>query len=205
MGVLRAEDYYEEDCPVVEIRLDPLLSPQQNAARYYKNYNKAKTAEKMLAEQMEKGRVELEYLESILEELREAESEQDFREIRAELKDAGYVKQHSSEKKQIKRVLKPRMFRSTAGLRISVGRNNKQNDQLTCKDAAPGDIWFHTQKIHGSHVILHTEGAPADEGSMTEAAVLAAYYSQARDGQNVPVDYTPVRYVKSLPERNRVW
>ncbi len=196
MGVLRAEDYYEEDCPVVEIRLDPLLSPQQNAARYYKNYNKAKTAEKMLAEQMEKGRVELEYLESILEELREAESEQDFREIRAELKDAGYVKQHSSEKKQIKRVLKPRMFRSTAGLRISVGRNNKQNDQLTCKDAAPGDIWFHTQKIHGSHVILHTEGAPADEGSMTEAAVLAAYYSQARDGQNVPVDYTPVRYVK---------
>ena len=180
----------------MEIRLDPLLTPQQNAARYYKNYNKAKTAEKMLSEQMEKGRVELDYLESILEELREAESEQDFREIRAELKNAGYLKQHGGEKKQIKRALKPRAFRSSAGLRISVGRNNKQNDQLTCKDAAPGDIWFHTQKIHGSHVILHTEGAPADEGSMTEAAILAAYYSQAREGQNVPVDYTPVRYVK---------
>ena len=194
--MLQAEDYYEEGCPAVEIRLDPLLTPQQNAARYYKNYNKAKTAEKMLGEQMEKGRVELDYLESILEELREAESEQDFREIRAELKDAGYLKQHGGEKKQIKRALKPRAFRSSAGLRISVGRNNKQNDQLTCKDAAPGDIWFHTQKIHGSHVILHTEGAPADEGSMTEAAMLAAYYSQAREGQNVPVDYTPVRYVK---------
>ena len=196
MTVLQAEDYYEEGCPTVEIRLDPLLTPQQNAARYYKNYNKAKTAETMLREQMEKGRVELEYLESIVEELREAESEQDFREIRSELKDAGYLKQRGGEKKQIKRALKPRTFRSSAGLRISVGRNNRQNDQLTCKDAAPGDLWFHTQKIHGSHVILHTGGAPADDESMTQAAMLAAYYSQAREGQNVPVDYTPVRYVK---------
>ena len=196
MAVLQAEDYYEESCPTVEIRLDPLLTPQQNAARYYKNYNKAKTAETMLREQMEKGRVELEYLESIVEELREAESEQDFREIRSELKDAGYLKQRGGEKKQIKRALKPRVFRSSAGLRISVGRNNRQNDQLTCKEAAPGDLWFHTQKIHGSHVILHTGGTPADDESMTQAAMLAAYYSQAREGQNVPVDYTPVRYVK---------
>lgn len=196
-SVLRAEDYYEEGCPTIEIRLDPLLTPQQNAAKYYKNYNKAKTAEKMLSEQMEKGRVDLDYLESILEEIREAESEQDFREIRAELREAGYLKQHGVEKKQLKRAaLKPRVFRSSSGLRISVGRNNKQNDQLTSKDALPNDIWFHTQKIHGSHVILHTEGGKADEQSMTEAAMLAAYYSQAREGQNVPVDYTPVRYVK---------
>ena len=195
-ALLRCEDYYEEGCPEVEIRLDPLLTPQQNAAKYYKQYNKAKTAEKMLAEQMEKGRAELVYLESVLEELREAESEQDFREIRAELKESGYLKQHASEKKQIKRALKPRAFRTSSGLRISVGRNNKQNDQLTCKEAAPGDYWFHTQKIHGSHVILHTEGSAPDAQSMTEAALLAAYYSQAREGQNVPVDYTPVRYVK---------
>ena len=194
--VLQAEDYYEEGCPVAEIRLDPLLSPQQNAARYYKNYNKAKTAEKMLSEQIAKGRTELDYMESILEELREAESEQDLREIRAELKDAGYLKSRGGEKKQIRKALKPRTFRSSAGLLISVGRNNKQNDQLTCKEAAPGDIWFHTQKIHGSHVILHTGGTSTDERSMTEAAILAAYYSQAREGQNVPVDYTPVRYVK---------
>ena len=194
--VLETEDYYEEGCPTVEIRLDPLLTPQQNAAKYYKNYNKAKTAEKMLSEQMEKGRVELDYLESILEELHLAESEQDLREIRAELKEAGYIKQHTSEKKQIKRVLKPRSFVSSAGIPISVGRNNRQNDQLTCKDAAPGDLWLHTQKIHGSHVILHTGGKEADERSLMEAAALAAYYSKARDGQNVPVDYTPVRYVK---------
>lgn len=196
-SVLRAEDYYEEGCPEIEIRLDPLLSPQQNAARYYKNYNKAKTAEKILSEQMEKGRVELDYLESILAELHQAESEQEFREIRAELKEAGYIKQRGNEKKQMRsKALKPRIFRSSTGLRISVGRNNRQNDQLTCKEAGPRDIWFHTQKIHGSHVILHTEGAEADEQSMTEAAMLAAYYSQAREGQNVPVDYTPVRFVK---------
>ena len=195
-AALRCEDYYEEGCPEVEVRLDPLLTPQQNAARYYKSYNKAKTAEKMLGEQMEKGRAELSYLESILEELREAESEQDFREIRAELKESGYLKQHAGEKKQIRRALKPRMFRTSAGLRVSVGRNNKQNDLLTCKEASGGDYWFHTQKIHGSHVILHTAGAAPDEQSMTEAAMLAAYYSQAREGHNVPVDYTPVRYVK---------
>ena len=194
--VLQTEDYYEENCPVVEIRLDPLLTPQQNAARYYKNYNKAKNAEIMLREQLEKGRSELTYLESVVEELREAEAEQDLREIRAELKEAGYIRGHSKEKKQLRRSLKPRQFLSSAGLRISVGRNNRQNDQLTCKDADSRDIWFHTQKIHGSHVILHTEGQKADEQSLTEAAVLAAYYSQARDGQNVPVDYTPVRYVK---------
>ena len=196
VAVLEAEDYYQENMPVVQIALDPLLTPQQNAAKYYKRYNKAKTAEKVLREQIEKGKVELEYLESILEELWEAEGEQDFRDIRAELKDGGYLKQHKGEKKQIKRASKPRLFRSSAGLRISVGRNNRQNDLLTCKEAAPGDLWFHTQKIHGSHVILHTAGQPADEQSMREAAQLAAYYSRARESQNVPVDYTPVRYVK---------
>ena len=195
-SVLEAEDYYQENTPVVQIALDPLLTPQQNAAKYYKRYNKAKTAEKVLREQIQKGKVELDYLESILEELREAEGEQDFREIRAELKDGGYLKQHKGEKKQIKRISKPRLFCSSAGLRISEGRNNRQNDLRTCKEAAPGDIWFHTQKIHGSHVILHTAGQQADEQSMLEAAQLAAYYSRAREGQNVPVDYTPVRYVK---------
>lgn len=204
VSVLEAEDYYQENMPVVQIALDPLLTPQQNAAKYYKRYNKAKTAEKVLREQIEKGKVELEYLESILEELWEAEGEQDFRDIRAELKDGGYLKQHKGEKKQIKRASKPRLFHSSAGLRISVGRNNRQNDLLTCKEAAPGDLWFHTQKIHGSHVILHTAGQPADEQSMREAAQLAAYYSRARESQNVPVDYTPVRYVKK-PAGANAW
>ena len=87
-------------------------------------------------------------------------------------------------------------FRSSSGLRISVGKNNSQNDLLTTKLAYKSDIWLHTQKIHGSHVILWLEGGEADARSLTEAAQLAAYFSQARDGSKVPVDYTPVKYVK---------
>jgi predicted ribosome quality control (RQC) complex YloA/Tae2 family protein len=192
---LEAEDFYEEGCPRIRIKLDPLLTPQQNAARYYKNYNKAKTAEKMLSEQMEKGRAELYYLESVLEELSEAETEQDLRDIRGELQNAGYLR--APERKQMKRASSgPREFVSGAGFRISVGRNNVQNDALTLRESSKGDIWFHTQKIHGSHVILRTGGAEPDERSLTEAASLAAYYSKARGGQNVPVDYTRVKNVK---------
>ena len=87
-------------------------------------------------------------------------------------------------------------FRTDGGLRVSVGKNNSQNDQLTTKQAGKGDWWFHTQKIHGSHVILWTEGGAPDLQSLNEAAVLAAWFSQARDSSKVPVDYTPVRYVK---------
>ena len=86
-------------------------------------------------------------------------------------------------------------FRSSAGLRISVGRNHYQNDALTCRQAYKSDIWLHTQKIHGAHVILWAQGQEPDAQSLTEAAMLAAYYSQAKDGKNVPVDYTPVKYV----------
>ena len=87
-------------------------------------------------------------------------------------------------------------FRSSSGLRISVGKNNSQNDQLTTRMASRWDIWFHTQKIHGSHVILWTGGEDPDARSLQEAAALAAYYSQARESKKVPVDYTPVKYVK---------
>ena len=130
-----------------------------------------------------------------MEELREAETEQDFAEIRNELREAGYLRQ-MKVKKEIKRTSKPREFRSSAGLRILVGRNNRQNDKLTLKEADRRDLWFHTQKIHGSHVILCTGGGEADMKSMEEAAMLAAWYSQAGESANVPVDYTQVRYVK---------
>jgi predicted ribosome quality control (RQC) complex YloA/Tae2 family protein len=199
MKVAELENYYDENYPTIRIPLDPLLTPQQNAAKYYKDYNKAKNAEKFLTQQIEKGEQELDYLESVLQSLRQAEGERDLSEIRGELEDAGYLRKKTlpKGKKAPKRgAVKPMEFRSTAGLRISVGRNNIQNDQLTCKLAYNSDIWFHTQKIHGSHVILWTEGTTPDDQSLTEAATLAAYYSQARDGQNVPVDYTPVKYVK---------
>lgn len=190
------ENYYEADCPSVEICLDPRLSPQENAAKYFKQYNKAKTAEKILTEQLQRGREELVYLESVLQQINQAEAEQDFNDIRAELTDGGYIRSHSKKQPGFQRASKPREFRSSTGARILVGRSNKQNDQLTCKMAGPRDIWLHTQKIHGSHVILCTDGTQPDGQSLAEAAALAAYYSQARDAGKVPVDYTPVRYVK---------
>ena len=197
MPSLSAVNFYDPDCAQVEIKLDPLLTPQQNAAKYYKDYNKAKTAEQMLTLQMEKGRRELEYLNSVLESITLAEGERDLQEIRQELADTGYLRRPAKAGKREKRLAgKPMEFRSSAGLRISVGKNNSQNDQLTTKMAYKSDIWLHTQKIHGSHVILWTGGADPDAQSLTEAAVLAAWFSQGRDGKKVPVDYTPVKYVK---------
>ena len=180
----------------VDIRLDPLLTPQQNAAKYYKEYNKAKTAEKMLTIQLAKGRTELEYLNSVLENISLSEGERDLKEIRQELASCGYLRGAKVKGQEKRANSKPMEFRSSAGLRISVGKNNTQNDLLTCKQAFKSDIWFHTQKIHGSHVILWTEGKAPDAQSLNEAASLAAWFSQGRDGGKVPVDYTPVKFVK---------
>ena len=197
MARLRAADFYDPEGKEIDIRLDPLLTPQQNAAKYYKEYNKAKTAEEMLTIQLDKGRKELDYLNSVLEAISLAEGERDLGEIRQELVDTGYLRPGKTAKVRNKRVTsKPMEFMSTSGLRISVGKNNSQNDLLTCKLAGKGDIWFHTQKIHGSHVILWTEGRQPDLQSLNEAAALAAWFSQARDSGKVPVDYTPARYVK---------
>lgn len=197
MGSTRLTDYYDPEGREVDIKLDPLLTPQQNAARYYKEYNKAKTAERILTEQIEKGRQELEYLDSVLENITLAEGERDLLEIRQELTGSGYLRRVGKAKGREKPVSgKPMEFRSSTGMRISVGKNNNQNDLLTTKQAYKSDIWLHTQKIHGSHVILWTGGEDPDAQSLTEAAILAAYFSQAREGKKVGVDYTPVKFVK---------
>ena len=197
MSMLKAADYYDPDCREIEIPLDPLLTPQQNAAKYYKEYNKAKTAEEMLAVQLEKGRKELDYLSSVLENITLSEGDRDLQEIRQELTDTGYLRRQKTASKREKRVTsKPMEFRSTAGLRISVGKNNSQNDRLTTREAFKSDLWLHTQKIHGSHVILWTDGKEPDEESVREAASLAAWFSQGRESGKVPVDYTPVKFVK---------
>ena len=193
---LTAQNYYDENYADMDIPLDVRLSPQENAARYFKQYAKAKTAEKYLTAQLQRGREELQYLESVLQELSQAESEQDFNDIRTELTDGGYIRQRGKKQSGFQRASRPREFRSSAGLRILVGRNNRQNDRLTTKDADKRDLWLHTQKIHGSHVILCTGGAEPDEQSLLEAASLAAYFSQAQGSAKVPVDYTPVKFVK---------
>ena len=197
---LRAQNYYDPEGGEVDIPLDPLLTPQQNAAKYYKDYKKAQKAEEMLSIQLEKNRRELDYLDSVLQMISLSEGDRDLQEIRQELMDNGYLKQHRRKmtakgKQKIIRS-KPMEFRSSAGLTILVGKNNSQNDRLTLKEADKRDIWLHTQKIHGSHVILKTDGGEPDERSLNEAAMLAAWFSQGRESGQVPVDYTPVRYVK---------
>lgn len=193
---LVTENFYDETGGEITITLDPLLTPQQNAAKYYKKYTKAKTAEKYLRDQMAISRRDFAYLESVLQEIDEAETEQDFLDIREELKDAGFLRKHGKDKKRVKRQSKPREFRTTSGFRVLVGRNNRQNDKLTLKEADYRDIWLHTQKIHGSHVILCTEGREPDIDTIVEAAKIAAWYSQAKNSGNVPVDYTLVKKVK---------
>ena len=192
---LTAQNYYDENGVEIDIPLDPLLTPQQNAAKYYKRYTKAKTAEKHLREQIEKAAAERDYLESVQGEIALAQTEPEFAELRRELQETGYIRRSGKEKRGRERPVAPREFRSSSGLRILVGRSNVQNDALT-KKADKRDLWLHTQKIHGSHVILCTEDGAYDDESLLEAAQLAAYYSQAQDGSNVPVDYTSVKFVK---------
>ena len=192
--VLHAENYYEDGCPTIDIPLDPLLSPQQNAAKNYKQYNKLKTAEFHLREQIEKAENERAYLESVLQELSQAETEQEFNEIRRELQETNYLKKSSGKKEQ-KRAFAPRTFKTSGGFEVLVGRNNVQNDQLT-KKADKRDYWFHTQHIHGSHVILRCAGLTPGDEDLREAAMLAAYFSQAKESSGVPVDYCPVKFVK---------
>lgn len=196
MTVLRAEDFYQEDMPEIEIPLRPELSPQQNAARFYKEYNKAKHAEKILAEQIARGEIEEEYLGAVLDELNRAESERDLAEIRAELEAGGYVRSADRRRQQKQPASRPMRFRSSDGFEILVGRNNRQNDQLSLKTARRDDLWLHIQKFHGTHVIICCAGALVPDGTITEAAMLAAWYSQAREGQNVPVDVTQVRNLR---------
>ena len=196
-STVRLQDYYDPELREVEIAIDPLLTPQQNAARYYKNYNRAKNAESALTLQIKKGEADLSYLDSVLENLTLAEGERDLQEIRQELVDTGYLRPQKKGTKGARKVAgKPMEFRTDAGLRVSVGKNNTQNDLLTTKRAGKWDWWFHTQKIHGAHVILWTEGNEPDEVSVAQAAALAAWFSQGRDGGKIPVDYTPIRYVK---------
>jgi predicted ribosome quality control (RQC) complex YloA/Tae2 family protein len=193
--VLTAQDFYSEDGGMREIALDPLKTPQQNAAKYYKDYTKAKNAEKILSQQIMLGRNELEYLDSVLQEIEYADGARDLGEIRSELIQTGYIKPQKNTKEKPTES-EPMKFISSNGMRILAGKNNIQNDKLTLKTASKHDIWFHAQKIHGAHVILVCDNAPPDETSLYEAASIAAYYSSARSGGKVPVDYTLVKYVK---------
>lgn len=195
-ALLRAENFYEADAPLIEIPLKPELSPQQNAAKFYKEYAKAKTAEKILTQQLAQGEAEAEYLAAVLDELSRAESEADLAEIRQELEAGGYLRPADRKKQPKLPPSKPMEFVSGDGYHIFVGRNNRQNDQLSMKTARKDDLWLHIQKFHGTHVIIACAGVRPPDRTVTEAAMLAAFYSQAKNGQNVPVDVTQVRNLR---------
>ena len=197
--ILEAEDFYDENMPIIQIPISEVLSPQENAAKFYKDYTRMKNAQKELTHQLELGRTELAYLESVLDELSRADSEQALEEIKQELQSGGYIRKDTGKKKMKQSKLAPLRFESTDGIGIYVGRNNRQNDELTFKLASKGDIWLHAQKVHGSHVIIAANGRAVPDDTITQAAQLAAYHSELRLGQNVPVDVTPVKQLKRPP------
>ena len=200
---MTVEDFYEEDYPTVTIPLDRLKTPQQNAAAYYKEYTKAKTAERYLTGLIAENTRDGEYLASVLDEIDRVKGESDIADIRRELTETGYIRAQKNAQKQRVKESAPLSYISSGGYEILVGRSNSQNDRLTLKTAHKGDIWLHTQKIHGSHVIIRCAGENVDEATLAEAASLAALHSQASGGGKVSVDYTRVKFVKkpqgSLP------
>ena len=190
---LVAENFYDNMKPIT-VPLDPALSAAANSQRYYKSYRKAKNAEQVLKIQIEKAEAELDYVSSVLDSLSRAESIRELEEIRAELTEEGYLRSKGKKQKP-EAALPPLTFTSESGFTILVGRNNRQNDRLTLKQAGKNDLWFHTKDIPGSHTVIITEGREPDEGTIIYAASLAAGHSKAKEAGKVPVDYTRIRYV----------
>ncbi len=195
------ENYYDENLAKIKIPLDRALSPSANSQRYYKKYQKAKTAEQVLKVQIEKAETELDYISSVLDSLSRAESVRELDEIRQELAEQGYIKSKGKKQKS-ESALPPLEYTSKTGFKILVGRNNRQNDKLTLKYANKNDIWLHAKDIPGSHTIIITDGKEVDETTLLYAASLAASHCKARNSNKVPVDYTRVKFV-SKPQGSK--
>ena len=197
---LRCADFYQDDCPEVTIPLDPLLSPQTNASKLYKQYNKLKTAEEYLTKLIDKGEAQLDYIASVQDELSRAFTDRDILEIRRELVLSGFLKNREKTAGRKEKPQMPVRFVSPEGYEILAGRNNIQNDELTFRVAHRDDLWFHVKSVHGSHVLLRCGRGQPDEDSIMLAAAAAVCYSQGRDAGTVAVDYTRVRNVRKIPD-----
>jgi len=193
------ENYFDPDMPVVRIALDNTLTPAQNAQAYYREYRRAQTAEAHLVPLIEQGEQELVYIDSVFDALSRARTSAEVAEIRAELTDGGYIKRKSGGKNKPAALAQPMTFVSDDGFDISAGRNNRQNDRLTLKDASNSDTWMHASKMPGSHVVIHAHGQPIPDSTMEQAAVIAATYSRGAEQGLVPVDYTRVKNVTRMP------
>lgn len=209
-AVARVVNYYvtgesfDPEGAEVEIRLDPAKSPSENAQAMYHRYQKARSGLAMIQAQLAKSHLELAYLEQVEAMLQEAASLPDLEEIRRELQAEGYIGERRDRKaaktaprEREEKAAPPITVQSTDGLEIWIGRNNRQNDMLTLRLAAPNDLWFHTKEIPGSHVILRAAaGRAVPERAIHEAAALAAWHSKGRESASVPVDYTLRKHVR---------
>lgn len=189
------ENYYDE-MKLIRIPLNPALSPQKNADKYFKDYKKTYTAERTLTDLTERDKEELKYFDSVLDSISRSESISEISEIREELALAGYIKQNGARKKKAPAVPQFKEYTSDEGYKILVGKNNRQNDYLTTVLAAKNDLWFHVKNIPGSHVIVMCRGGEVSDATVMKAAALAAANSKAAGSSQVPVDYTPVKFVK---------
>lgn len=189
-------NYYEEDMKTIRIPLNPALSPASNTNKYFKDYKKTYTAEQTLTELTIKDKQELVYFDSVLDSISRASSLSEITEIREELAEAGYIKQHQKKKSKKATPSAFKEYTSVEGYRILVGKNNKQNDYLTTTLANKNDLWFHAKSIAGSHVLVLCNGGNVSEETIYKAALLAAENSKGATSSNVAVDYTPVKYVK---------
>ena len=188
-------DWNSEDGKEILVALDPVLTPAQNAQRYFKKYQKARSARETAAVQKEKTLQELELLEGMLLDVDKCSGESELEEIRQEMVREGYLKR-SQNRRQQKQLPQSRPYRyiSSDGIEILVGKNAAQNDRLTL-GAKPGEMWLHAKDMPGSHVIIRAEGEIPRE-TMRQAAMLAAWYSKGKNSSMVPVDYTLKKYVK---------
>ena len=192
----KALNYYTNE--EITIPLDPTLTPQENAKKYFDRYGKLKRTEEALTEQLADTESEIEHLESISNALDIALAESDLSQIKEELTEYGYIKKHYSGKKGAKAQTKSKPFHyvSSDGFDIFVGKNNFQNDELTFKQATGNDWWFHAKKMAGSHVVVKTPDGELPDRTFEEAASLAAYYSKGRDQDKVEIDYVIKKEVK---------
>ncbi|MEG2203845.1 MAG: NFACT family protein, partial [Oscillospiraceae bacterium] len=199
MSSVTVEDYYSPDGAPVTIALEIRLTPSQNVQHYYKEYRRADTAEKMLIGLIAEGERELDYLDTVWDEMTRARSEAELGAIRAELAESGYLRAAPGAKRKQESKLKPLCYRSSDGFTILSGRNNVQNERLTLKDSRNSDLWFHAQKIAGAHTVVLTEGKTVPDRTLTEAAIIAAVNSRACHSSKVAIDYTPIKNVKKQP------
>ncbi len=192
---VEVENFYDENNGILRINLNPAKTPAQNAQKFYKDYARAKTADKILRVQIEKGKEELVYLESVLDEIERATTSKDMQLIRRELTDLGYIKAQKGKQKEPSE-LPPKEYKTSDGFTVLIGRNNRQNDKLTLKLSSKEDMWLHTKDIHGSHTVIKSEGKEISDTAIYEAAQFAAYNSKARESAQVPVDFTFIKYVQ---------